>query len=244
MEGMYTIKEILKEIKSKFDIDDQKGSGIFEGMDSSYIRKLQRALKNAPNEKKGNTKYYSREQVDTLVMTKENLIYFAKSFNKELSEELQRVKSNQYFEDIIDQVSEKSMDELEETGLDLGLFQTIQVNPDRYLSMDELLELGKTGLVEYENLTEDERYQLDSFHLSNQTSKDMIAEYNIMYEKMKNQIMLHAIFNEMGLKLNEDKLKYDVSQVVQSGFIGLPDFEMEKSKYDLLYLDNYYSKDR
>lgn len=209
----YSTAEILEAAKIIFHIESKK-------YDSRSIRQIQRYVnkKNFSNYSNNNKGSYSKKDVQKLLYDDEMIKYFGKFGNKNLNyqtnDELiyeEQVELKEREDYILEQQKKAGLTCDEATYLVFDL-----ANEHKYLQIDELIALQKTGLVLKSNLSDEEKYILELYNKNREEFEYQEKQIEEIFNRKKLEIMITALFDREFI-FDESKLKEDISNYVRSG---------------------------
>ena len=172
--GLFSIDEIIKILKTVFEIENKMNTGQIEALK----RKLQRDFKSRYSSEatyqdgNGKRKYYPRKIVEEYINDEITIRYFQRNFKSKnyRPKKLLVAEQLQEFNEIENEIY-KSWDEVGLTKDEGYLLQFDQFNEKKYLRVDELQQLHKKGLILREDLTEEEKEHLKLYEYFLATSK-------------------------------------------------------------------------
>lgn len=255
-QGKISIKQILEILLKVFKVDK-----ITEKDRKKLTRKIQRDFQEdyktyAVKVRGSKANYYPKEIVVEYVYDEHTIRYFNRVFKSMYYRPNKLLIAEQLEE--LDERKQEIYSSWEEVGLskeDGNILQFDQFNEKKYLTVDELKQLNKKGLVFRDTLTNDEKEHLElyKYHLATNQAQDQ--EIEKIFKEKKLEIMITALFNQ-SFTLNEDLLKDDIKSVIKGGKydpnlkqISIDDKSTEKQNvsarrsYERLQKDsNYYTK--
>lgn len=217
--GLFSIDEIIKILKTVFEIENKMNTGQIEALK----RKLQRDFKSRYSSEatyqdgNGKRKYYPRKIVEEYINDEITIRYFQRNFKSKnyRPNKLLVAEQLQEFNEIENEIY-KSWDEVGLTKDEGYLLQFDQFNEKKYLRVDELQQLHKKGLILREDLTEEEKEHLKLYEYFLATSKAEDKRIEELFKERKIEIMITALFNKF-FTLKENLLKEDISNYVHCG---------------------------
>lgn len=217
--GLFSIDEIIKILKTVFEIENKMNTGQIEALK----RKLQRDFKSRYSSEatyqdgNGKRKYYPRKIVEEYINDEITIRYFQRNFKSKnyRPNKLIVAEQLQEFNEIENEIY-KSWDEVGLTKDEGYLLQFDQFNEKKYLRVDELQQLHKKGLILREDLTEEEKEHLKLYEYFLATSKAEDKRIEELFKERKIEIMITALFNKF-FTLKENLLKEDISNYVHCG---------------------------
>ena len=232
-EGLYSIKDILKEAKSRFHIT-------YNCDDEAMKQKIHRTAKNYKMVEVDGCYYYDRGTVETIL--DELYTYFHKRMDAQDSDVAIDKPSHEIIKENVDQLEKQEellQKRLNKVGLTRDDYNTLMLdrasNTNNYVTLEEMEFLGLTGLVERSELTEEDTALLECFYQSQQSDRLKEERIKQLYQQKKLEIMITALFNEK-FELDASKLHEDITNYVQQGenVFGITTFNEETGEYEYL----------
>lgn len=209
------ILEILLKVFKVVKIDSDKRKNLERKIQRDFKAKYNSFAVKIKGSKK--TYHYPKEIVEEYVYDEHTIRYFQRVFKSKyykpnkllIAEELQE----------LDEKKQELYSLWEEVGLSKeegNILQVDQITRKEYLSVDELQQLKKKGMVLRDTLTDEEKEHLELYERHLATSQAEEEQINKLFKEKKIEIMITALFNQ-SFTLDEDLLKEDISNFVHCG---------------------------